>query len=221
MHWFNPVGCHCRVTMLTIVGEACKHRVDSTRCLQQLAIKFEVLGLQRSPPSPNARLQCSPPSPNVKSVELQRSPPSPNLKQCRVKVAGCQKVESYNAHCRRRIAKKVSSGLTTSTTVTDWHMPGKYHLKFVVLFKFLWIWASQQDPTSLGKNMENCLSWALGFSFGTLWGSFVWAMPMLSVIFLTIAFGAMTFKSVEHAWNWLFNVHTCHYMPLHALRNLT
>ena len=131
-----------------------------------------------------------------KSGKLQRSLPSPTC-------------------------KKVSSGLTTSTTVTDWHMPGKYLLNFFVLFKFLWIWASQQHPTSLGKNMENCLSWALGFSFGTLWGSFVWAMPMLSVIFLTVAFGAMTFKSVEHAWNWLFNVHTCHYMPLHALRNLT
>ena len=106
-------GCHCRVTMLNIVGEACKHRVDSTRCLQQFAIKFE--GLQCSPPSPNARLQCSPPSPYVKSVELQRSPPSPNLKQCRVKVSGCQKVESYNAYNRRRIAKSVQ--------LTDWQRP--------------------------------------------------------------------------------------------------
>ncbi len=43
-----PVGITLGCTTLSIDVEWCKHRVESTLCLQQFA------GLQRSPPSPNA-----------------------------------------------------------------------------------------------------------------------------------------------------------------------
>ena len=74
-----------------------------------------------------------------------------------------------------------------------------------------------KPPTSLGKIV-----------FPGLWGSVLILCGGLCVgranapfNFLKIAFRAMTFKSFEHAWNCLFNVGTCHYMPSHALRNLT